>query len=149
MKEKFYVEIGGVKLGIVSEEGQAYVEAVANAVNDKINAMVSKNRSCSLLEAALFCALDSYSSGEGDAKKVKNLEAQIALYQANVNRLKKENEELRQQVYNTTKLVDTDAGMIRILRDEINRFYHGQLTAEEAAAAIQSKATIYVSEQFG
>jgi len=58
-------------------------------------------------------------------------------------------EELRQQVYNTTKLVDTDEGMIRILRDEINRFYHGQLTAEEAAAAIQSKATIYVSEQFG
>jgi cell division protein ZapA (FtsZ GTPase activity inhibitor) len=95
MKEKFYVEIGGVKLGIVSEDGAEYVTAVANAVNDKINAMVAKNRNCSLLEAALFCALDSYSSGEGDAKKVKNLEAQIALYQANVNRLKKENEELR------------------------------------------------------
>lgn len=58
-------------------------------------------------------------------------------------------ETLRQQVYGTTKLVSTDEGLIRILRDEINRFYHGQLTAEEAAAAIQSKATIYVSEQFG
>ena len=49
-------------------------------------------------------------------------------------------EELRQQVYNTTKLVDTDEGMIRILRDEINRYFGGQVTAQEAAKAIQSRA---------
>lgn len=58
-------------------------------------------------------------------------------------------EELRQQVYSTTKLVDTDEGLIRILRDEISRYYGGQVTAEEAAKAIQSGASIYVSEQFG
>lgn len=58
-------------------------------------------------------------------------------------------EELRQQVYNTTKLVDTDEGMIRILRDEINRYFGGQVTAQEAAKAIQSRASIYVSEQHG
>lgn len=58
-------------------------------------------------------------------------------------------EELRQQVYSTTKLVDTDEGLIRILRDEISRYYGGQATAEEAAKAIQSGASIYVSEQFG
>ena len=58
-------------------------------------------------------------------------------------------EELRQQVYNTTKLVDTDEGMIRILRDEINRYYGAQITAQEAAKTIQSRASIYVSEQYG
>lgn len=58
-------------------------------------------------------------------------------------------EELRQQVYSTTKLVDTDEGLIRILRDEISRYYGGQVTAEEVAKAIQSGASIYVSEQFG
>lgn len=58
-------------------------------------------------------------------------------------------EELRQQVYSTTKLVDTDEGLIRILRDEISRYYGGQVTREEAAKAIQSRASIYVSEQFG
>lgn len=58
-------------------------------------------------------------------------------------------EELRQQVYSTTKLVDTDEGLIRILRDEISRYYGGQVTGEEAAKAIQSRASIYVSEQFG
>ena len=58
-------------------------------------------------------------------------------------------EELRQQVYSTTNLVDTDEGLIRILRDEISRYYGGQVTGEEAAKAIQSRASIYVSEQFG
>lgn len=58
-------------------------------------------------------------------------------------------EELRQQVFNTTKLVDTDEGLIRILKDEINRYFGGQVTADEAAKTIQSRASIYVSEQYG
>ena len=95
MKQKFYVEISGVRLGIVSEEGQEYVENIARAVNDKINQMLLNQRHCSLVEAAIFCAMDFYSTGESDGRKVKNLEAQVALYQANVSRLKKENEELR------------------------------------------------------
>ena len=95
MKQKFFVEIAGVRLGIISEEGQEYVEGVARAVNDRINQMVKSQRHCSLVEAAIFCAMDFYSTGEGDSRKVKNLEAQVALYQANVTRLKKENEELR------------------------------------------------------
>ena len=61
----------------------------------------------------------------------------------------KDADALRDQVYHTTKLVDTDEGLLRILRDEIARFYAGQLTAEEAASAIQAKAMIYVSEQYG
>ena len=95
MKEKFFVEIAGVRLGIVSEEGTEYVESVASAVNERINKMLRSQRNCSLVEASIFCAMDFYSTGAGDSRKLKNLEAQIALYQANVNRLKKENEELR------------------------------------------------------
>ena len=95
MKEKFYVEIAGVRLGIVSEEGKEHVESVANAVNERITKMLRTQRNCSLVEAAIFCAMDFYGSGSVDTRKLKNLEAQIALYQANVNRLKKENEELR------------------------------------------------------
>ena len=95
MKQKFFVEIAGVRLGIISEDGQEYVESVAKAVNDRINQMVKGRKNCSLVEAAIFCAMDFYSTGEGDDRKIKNLEAQIALYQANVNLLKKENEELK------------------------------------------------------
>ena len=57
--------------------------------------------------------------------------------------------ELRQQVYGTTKLADTDEALIRLMREEISRYYAGQSSAEEAAAAIQNRAMIYVSEQYG
>lgn len=100
MKEKIYVEIAGIRLGIVSEEGRDYVEGVAKEIDSRINSMIKNQRNCSLVEAALFCAMDCYSTGEGDAKRVKNLEAQISLYQANVNRLKRENEELRSKLRN-------------------------------------------------
>ena len=32
MKEKIYVEIAGIRLGIVSEEGKEYVEEVAKEI---------------------------------------------------------------------------------------------------------------------
>ena len=102
MKEKFYVDIAGIKLGIVSEEGKEYVDSIAKAVNDRIYQMTRNQRHCSLVEAAIFCAMDFYSTGAGDSRKLKNLEAQIALYQANVNRLKKDNEELRAKLADLT-----------------------------------------------
>lgn len=95
MKEKIYVEIAGIRLGIVTEEGASYVESVANAIETEIKEMIKTKRNCSLVEAALFSAMNYYSRATENEKKVKNLETQIALYQANVNRLKKENEELR------------------------------------------------------
>ena len=58
-------------------------------------------------------------------------------------------EQLRAQVYGTTKLVNPDETLLRILREEINRFYEGQSSAEDAASAIQARARIYVSEQYG
>lgn len=95
MKEKIYVEIAGIKLGIVTEEGASYVEGVASEVEAEIKGMIKTKRNCSLVEAALFSAMSYYSRATESEKKVRNLETQIALYQANVNRLKKENEELR------------------------------------------------------
>ena len=98
MKEKIYVEIAGIRLGIITEEGGEYVRHIASIVEDDISAMIKSQRNCSLIEAALFSAMNYCSRGEEDSKKVKNLETQVALYQANVNRLKKENEKLRSKL---------------------------------------------------
>lgn len=98
MKQKYFVEIAGVRIGVVSEQGQEYVEGVAGEVDKIISEMLRTKKNCSLVEAALFCAMDFYSSGSTDSRKLKNLEAQIALYQANVNLLKKENAELRERL---------------------------------------------------
>ena len=103
MKEKIYVEIAGIRLGIVTEEGESYVKEIASSVENDITKMTKSQRNCSLVEAALFSSMSYYSRATESEKKLKNLETQIALYQANVNRLKKENEELRLKLLNNGK----------------------------------------------
>ena len=98
MKQKISVEIGGVKLNIVTEDGEEYIKQIAKRVDDDISNMRKAQRNCSLIEAALFMAMTYASQGGEDSMKVRNLETQIALYQANLNRMRKENEELRTQL---------------------------------------------------
>lgn len=95
MKEKIYVEINGIKLGIVTEDGAEYVEKIAAELKEKIDAIIKGQRNCTLIEASLFTALNLQSKSDEDDKKIKNLETQLTLYQANVNRLRIENEDLR------------------------------------------------------
>lgn len=98
MKEKIYVEIMGIRLGIMADEGEEYVKKVASQVEESISKMLKGQKNCSLVEASLFCAMSYYSSLSESESKLKNLEAQVALYQASVNRLKKENEELQSRI---------------------------------------------------
>ena len=58
-------------------------------------------------------------------------------------------DKLREQVYGSTKLVDTDPGLCDIIRAEARRYLGGQLSAEEAAQNIQSRASVYIAEQYG
>ena len=95
MKEKIYVEINGIRLGIVTEDGAEYVEKIANELQEQLNAMMKAQRSCTLIEASLFTAMSLQSKCSEDDRRIKNLEAQLAIYQAQVNRLKIENDELR------------------------------------------------------
>lgn len=103
MKEKIYVEIAGIRLGIVTEDGASYVKDIAEAVENDIKKMTKAQKNCSLVEASLFSSMSYYSRAIDGEKRVKNLETQVALYQANVNRLKKENEELRIKLLNNGK----------------------------------------------
>ena len=56
---------------------------------------------------------------------------------------------LRYQVYHTDKMANTDEGLVRIIREEANRYFVGQLSAEEAAEHIQSRVSVYMAEQMG
>ncbi|MBQ7225937.1 MAG: cell division protein ZapA [Clostridia bacterium] len=95
MKEKIYVEIKGIRLGIITEDGREYVESIVKQLEEQLNGVMGGQRGCTLIEAALFAGLSLQSKSVEDDKKIKNLETQLTLYQANVNRLKAENEELR------------------------------------------------------
>ncbi len=95
MKQKICVEIAGVKLSLLSENGEEYVASVAKTVDEAVRGVMKSQKNCSLIEAALFCAMNYCSQGTDDSMKVRNLETQVALYQANLNRMRRENEELR------------------------------------------------------
>lgn len=96
--EKYDIEIAGIAMTVKTDENEDFVGYVVSEIDRKIDEMTSKNMRCSKMEAALLCALDYCSEGVRLSKKVKNLEAQVALYTANVNRLKSENAELQQKL---------------------------------------------------
>ena len=72
-----------------------YGYAIWEKMQAQLDKMMSAQRKCTLIEAALFTAMSLQSKCHEDDKKIKNLDAQLAIYQAQVNRLRVENEELR------------------------------------------------------
>ncbi len=98
MMEKYDIEIGGIAMTIKTDENEDFVTYVVKELDDRITAMTTKNIHCSKTEASILCALDYCCEKIRLEKKVKNLEAQVALYTANVNRLKSENQELKEKL---------------------------------------------------
>lgn len=56
-------------------------------------------------------------------------------------------EDMLDVVENTTVLYQSDTQLWSIIEDEVSKFFVGRTTAEETAKAIQSRASIYLSEQ--
>lgn len=54
---------------------------------------------------------------------------------------------VREQVYNTTKLVHEDEALLHIIRSEANMFFGGQKNLDDAVKQIQSRVSIYLAEQ--
>jgi len=54
---------------------------------------------------------------------------------------------LREQVYNTTKLVHQDEVLLQLIRSETAPYFAGQKTLEETVQQIQTRVGIYLAEQ--
>lgn len=91
MKEKFTIEIADVPLSILSDEKEEFVDAVVKRLDQEIRDLTVHNKRCSKLDAALLCALDYCAEKVKADKRIRNLEAQISLYDANLRRLREEN----------------------------------------------------------
>ncbi len=96
--EKYDIEIAGIAMTVKTDENEDFVNFVVGELDKRINEMTRHNLRCSKTEAALLCALEYNCDRARLEKKVKNLEAQVALYTANVNRLKTENAELKEKL---------------------------------------------------
>ena len=98
-KKRYELEIADVEMAIISDEREEFVLRLANELDSNIKYLLKNNKRCSKLDAAILCALD-YSSDKVKAeKRVRNLEAQVALYDANIRRLREEVARLRGETF--------------------------------------------------
>ena len=108
-KRKIAVEIAGVSLTLVTDENGAFVDNVVTQVNEKMDAILAGGirTGTSTLDAALLCAIDSVGERLKAEKRMRNLEAQLSLYEVNVRNLKEELDKLQQSPAESEKK-DTD-----------------------------------------
>lgn len=90
MKERYNIEISGIQLTIVSDETEDFVNSIVARIDERVNDLVVRNKRCSKLDAALLCALDYCGEAVKAEKRIRNLEAQISLYDANIKRMREE-----------------------------------------------------------
>ena len=96
MKERYTISIADIQLNILSDEPEDYVHFVVGQLDQIVREMTMKNQRCSKLDAALLCALDSLSEKNKSDKRIKNLEAQISLYEATIKRLRQDIAQMQQ-----------------------------------------------------
>lgn len=98
-KKRYELEIADVEMAIISDEREDFVMRLANELDSGIRYLLKHNKRCSKLDAAILCALDYASDKLKAEKRVRNLEAQVALYDANIRRLREEVARLKGETY--------------------------------------------------
>lgn len=95
-KKKYEVSIADVEMAILSDEREDFVMRLVNDLDQKIRQITISNKRCSKLDAAILVALDAGGEKLKADKRIRNLEAQIGLYDANLRRLREENAKLKE-----------------------------------------------------
>ena len=90
VKEHYNIEISDIQLTIVSDEPEDFVNSTVAKINERVNDLIVRNKRCSKLDAALLCALDYCGEFAKAERRIRNLEAQISLYDANLKRMREE-----------------------------------------------------------
>ena len=79
MHQKYTLTISDIEINVISDESPEAVEALVSIVDRKMREISSKSRNCSKAEAAILCSLDYCSDKIRAQRKIKALEAKIAL----------------------------------------------------------------------
>ena len=107
-KKKYDVTIAGVEMSIISDEREEFVQKLVSKLDKQITDITIQNKRCSKLDAAILVALDLSSEKAKAEKRVRNLEAQIALYDANLRRMREDNIKLKSAMLGSNKGVLPD-----------------------------------------
>ncbi len=88
MKERFNVEIVGITFSVVTDDGEELVRKAEATLNEDVKAVLKQMGRFSKLDAVTLCALDYCGQAQKAEAKIRNLEAQIEILEANMHRKK-------------------------------------------------------------
>ncbi len=97
-KEIVVIHVAGSEYSIRTEEDPAYVEALAETLDQDITAIVQANRRLSMTQAAILAALDYADKAAKESEAADNLRNQIKEYLEDSARYKMEAEVARRDV---------------------------------------------------
>ena len=98
MRQKYTITLADMQMNVVSDESPEAVEALVGLVDRKMREICNASKRCSKSEAALLCALDYCAERIKTQRKLKALEAKLAMTETTLEELIAENEELRQRL---------------------------------------------------
>ncbi len=113
MKQRYTITIAGTEMNVLTDESPEFVEEVVGILDRKMREINSSSRNCSKTEAAFLCALDYCSDKVKVTRKNRTYDADIALKNAQLNRLASENEKQKAEI-------ERLSGEIGRLKNEIN-----------------------------
>ena len=98
MRQKYTITIADIEMNVITEESPETVEGLVGIVDRKMREIAAASKRCSKTEAALLCSLDYCSEKIKAQRKIKALEAKLALLENAIDELDAENAELRQKI---------------------------------------------------
>ena len=98
IKRKIEVTIAGITMSLVTDESESFVSSIVKRMDETMTALMGRNMKRSQLDAAMLCAIEFCGDKILAEKRVRNLEAQISLYDVNLRRLREENLALRKKL---------------------------------------------------
>ena len=97
-KENVVIHVAGSEYNILTDEDPAYVESLAETLDQDITNIVAANRRLSMTQAAILAALDYADKAAKESEAADNLRSQIKDYLEDSARYKMEAEVARRDV---------------------------------------------------
>lgn len=107
MKEKYNIEVAGIRLKLMSEDPKEYIDKLTSYIDDRIEEMTVKSNRCNRYEAVVFCAINYLDAKLKDELIMSELRDEIA--------------ELKEQLAASVKIsrIDISQGLEQITESKL------------------------------